>query len=189
MNSCCHSQHRFWGVVDALLLSPWINSSICVDFKILNATFQHWQSKHQICFVNFNCERSSNFFFLRMRLRSIAGQQEIAASSAKWSWERPLFSLISGQDSTMWNIVWAHLFLFCSSGRTHTHKDYQFNLRPNLEFTNSPNSIYRYQFYPFAFYSDQTDWIGSVHQTPPGWVGDRSKIETWFHLVFIQSVW
>jgi len=32
--------------------------------------------------------------------------QAVAASSAEWSWDRPPFSFVRGQDSTMWDIVW-----------------------------------------------------------------------------------
>jgi len=46
------------------------------------------------------------FFLLRMRLRSIIGQPGIAASSAEWRWDRPPFSFVRGQDSTMWDIIW-----------------------------------------------------------------------------------
>jgi len=31
---------------------------------------------------------------------------ETASSSAECSWDKPPFSFVRGQDSTMWNIVW-----------------------------------------------------------------------------------
>ena len=35
--------------------------------------------------------------------------QAVAASSAEWSWDRLPFSLVRGQDSTMWDVVWVSL--------------------------------------------------------------------------------
>ena len=55
---------------------------------------------------------STVFFFLRMRLRPIVGQpgnSSIISRVKLGHWDKPPFSLVRGQDSTMWDIIWASL--------------------------------------------------------------------------------
>jgi len=44
-------------------------------------------------------------FLVRVSWTTI-GQPQTASSSAECSWDKPPFSFVRGQDSTMWDIVW-----------------------------------------------------------------------------------
>ena len=95
--------------------STWITShesaSITVRYAVLLAMksrsdeFWCWLY-HPLTILQCHARRSTCIHYSSSRMRFVMVSHERASSSAECSRDKPPFSFVRGQDSTIWDIVW-----------------------------------------------------------------------------------